>query len=142
MPLLTPLRRLFLSRAETTASEQQGSCRSAAKGMTMNGELRRLSPADVQALLTQPGFVGVDVREPYEFEVGHLLGSLHIPLGELPGRLDEIPSDRIPVFLCRMGGRSLAACELALQAGRMQAVNLEGGLRAWAAQVDPGLEVA
>ena len=44
-----------------------------------------------------------------------------------------------PIFICRSGGRSLQACEMALAGGRTQAVNLEGGLRAWAAQIDPSL---
>lgn len=105
-------------------------------------KLLRLSPADARALLEKPGFVIVDVREPYEFEAGHLPGSLHIPLGELAGRFGEIPRDATPVFICRVGGRSLQACAFALQAGVAQAVNLEGGLKAWAAQIDASLQVA
>ena len=105
-------------------------------------KLLRLSPADTRALLGKPGFVIVDVREPYEFEAGHLPDSLHIPLGELADRFAEIPRDATPVFICRVGGRSLQACAFALQAGAAQAVNLEGGLKAWAAQIDPSLQVA
>ena len=105
-------------------------------------KLLRLSPADTRALLGKPGFVIVDVREPYEFEAGHLPDSLHIPLGELADRFAEIPRDATPVFICRVGGRSLQACAFALQAGAALAVNLEGGLKAWAAQIDPSLQVA
>lgn len=105
-------------------------------------ELLRLTPSETQALLGKPGYVIVDVREPYEFEAGHLPGSLHIPLGDLPSRFAEIPTGSTPVFMCRSGGRSLNACAFALQAGAPKAVNLEGGLKAWAAQIDPSLQVA
>jgi molybdopterin/thiamine biosynthesis adenylyltransferase/rhodanese-related sulfurtransferase len=107
-----------------------------------SSELRRLDPPAVQELLRQPGYTIVDVREPHEFEAGCLPGSLHIPLGELPGRFAEIPAEATPVFICRGGGRSLQACHFALRSGRPAVVNLEGGLKAWAAQIDPGLTVA
>ena len=107
-----------------------------------SSNVRRLSAAEVQPLLKSPGFTVVDVREPYEYPVGHLAGSLHIPLGELEERLGEIPAATTPIFICRSGGRSLAACQLAVHAGAAEAVNLEGGLQAWAAEIDSGVEVA
>ena len=84
----------------------------------------------------------VDVREVHEFSAGHLAGSVNIPLGELAGRLAEIAPHDAPVFICRSGTRSLAACELALRAGIAAPANLEGGLLAWASEVDPALCVA
>jgi adenylyltransferase/sulfurtransferase len=107
-----------------------------------NDTLCRLSPREVQPLLTNAHYTVVDVREPYEFEAGHLPGSQHIPLGELAARLGEVTPKGTPIFICRSGGRSLQACQMALAAGARQAVNLEGGLRAWAAQIDPALTVA
>jgi adenylyltransferase/sulfurtransferase len=104
--------------------------------------VRRLTPADLDALLrTGAKALLVDVREPDEYAAGHLAGSLHIPLGELPARLAEIPRAAAPVFICRSGGRSLNACLLALRAGIASPGNLEGGLRAWAAGIDPSLRV-
>jgi molybdopterin/thiamine biosynthesis adenylyltransferase/rhodanese-related sulfurtransferase len=107
-----------------------------------SGGVRRLSASDLQQLLQTLTPFLVDVREPYEFAAGHLAGSRHIPLGELPRRLAEIPKDAAPVFICRSGGRSLAACSMALEAGIASPANLEGGLQAWAREVDPTLEVA
>jgi adenylyltransferase/sulfurtransferase len=104
--------------------------------------VRRLSAADLNELLhggAKP--LLVDVREDEEFAAGHLPGSLHIPLGELPARLAEIPKGAAPVFICRSGGRSLNACLLALRADIASPANLEGGLRAWAASIDPSLTV-
>jgi rhodanese-related sulfurtransferase len=60
----------------------------------------------------------------------------------LPRRLAEIAPHDAPVFICRSGGRSLAACQLALRAGVAAPANLEGGLLAWAAAIDPALRVA
>ncbi|MFZ1904731.1 MAG: rhodanese-like domain-containing protein, partial [Steroidobacteraceae bacterium] len=84
----------------------------------------------------------IDVREVWEFDTGHLPGAINIPVGELPARLAEIAPDSAPVFICRSGGRSLAACNMALAAGVTSPANLEGGLLAWAARIDPGLPVA
>jgi adenylyltransferase/sulfurtransferase len=72
----------------------------------------------------------VDVREPHEWEAGRLPGSVHIPLGSLQQRTGEIPSDRTPVFICAVGGRSMAACRYFAGLGR-DAINLAGGVMAW-----------
>jgi rhodanese-related sulfurtransferase len=103
--------------------------------------LRRLMPHEIQKLQHQQGFTLVDVREPAEFAAGNLMNSIPIPLGELPQRLTEIPADSIPIFVCRSGGRSLQACLFSLQKGLPAAINLEGGLQAWARDVDPDLNV-
>jgi adenylyltransferase/sulfurtransferase len=72
----------------------------------------------------------VDVREPHEWEAGRLPGSVHIPLGTLQQRVGEIPSDRTPVFICAVGGRSMAACRYFASLGR-DAINLAGGVMGW-----------
>jgi molybdopterin/thiamine biosynthesis adenylyltransferase/rhodanese-related sulfurtransferase len=109
------------------------------------GAVRRLTAGVLNELLREasaPAPRLVDVREVHEFSAGHLEGSVNIPLGELPRRLAEIAPHDAPVFICRSGGRSLAACELALRAGIAAPANLEGGLLAWAAAIDPALPVA
>ena len=109
------------------------------------GAVRRLTASVLSELLRDeraPAPHLVDVREVYEFSAGHLEGSVNIPLGELPRRLAEIAPHEAPVFICRSGGRSMAACELALRAGVAAPANLDGGLLAWAAEIDPELPVA
>jgi molybdopterin/thiamine biosynthesis adenylyltransferase/rhodanese-related sulfurtransferase len=109
------------------------------------GAVRRITAGALNELLREASAQAprlVDVREVYEFSAGHLEGSVNIPLGELPRRLAEIAPHDAPVFICRSGGRSLAACELALRAGIAAPANLEGGLLAWAAEIDPALRVA
>jgi rhodanese-related sulfurtransferase len=83
----------------------------------------------------------IDVREDAEFAAGHLRGALHIPLAQLPPRLAEIGARGDPVFICRSGGRSMAACQMALRANVRSPANLEGGMLAWAASVDPAVHV-
>jgi len=104
--------------------------------------VRRLTAAALHELLQRGEKpLLVDVREDAEWAAGHLPGALHIPLGELPQRLPGIASQADPVFMCRSGGRSMAACQLALRANIRSPANLEGGLLAWAGTVDPSLRV-
>jgi adenylyltransferase/sulfurtransferase len=105
--------------------------------------VRRLSAAALHGLLQQsPGAtLLVDVREPVEYAAGHLPDSINIPLGQLPQRLSEIAHDGDPVFICRSGGRSFSACQIALRANVPAPANLEGGLLGWAQQIDPTLRV-
>ncbi|HVC01734.1 MAG TPA: molybdopterin-synthase adenylyltransferase MoeB [Steroidobacteraceae bacterium] len=107
--------------------------------------VQRLSAAALRTLLdpaTRDGaLVLIDVREPCEFDAGHLAGAINIPVTALQDRLQEIPPRTSPVFICRSGGRSLAACAIALRAGTVSPAHLEGGLLAWRAEVDPTLAV-
>lgn len=72
----------------------------------------------------------VDVREPDEWSAGRIEGARHIPLEQLPGRLDELDRDRPTVMVCRSGGRSGRATAF-LAAQGFDAHNLEGGMKAW-----------
>ncbi|HET9899680.1 MAG TPA: rhodanese-like domain-containing protein [Actinomycetes bacterium] len=76
----------------------------------------------------------LDVREQDEWDAGHVQGSQHIPIGELIGRLPEIPTDREVVVVCRVGSRSAQVAAYLGQQG-YNMVNLTGGLEAW---VDAG----
>jgi molybdopterin/thiamine biosynthesis adenylyltransferase/rhodanese-related sulfurtransferase len=108
--------------------------------------LRRIAPSELQMMLadTEGGeaLMLVDVREPREFAAGHLLGAINMPMSELDRRLAELPAGSTAVFMCRSGGRSLRACGQALRGGTVTPLQLEGGLLAWAAEVDPALIVA
>jgi molybdopterin/thiamine biosynthesis adenylyltransferase/rhodanese-related sulfurtransferase len=104
--------------------------------------IRRLSAPQLQSSLSDSMLVLVDVREPHEFQAGHLPNAINIPVAQLAGRLNELPSSRIPVFICRSGTRSLAACAIASGAGVKSTAHLEGGLLAWASEVDNSFVVA
>ncbi len=76
------------------------------------------------------GAVVLDVRNPDEYEAGHVPGAKLIPLGELGARQDEIP-DGDPIYVvCASGGRSLTATKAMVQAG-YRALSVVGGTKAW-----------
>jgi adenylyltransferase/sulfurtransferase len=105
--------------------------------------IRTLTATEVSTLLKERAGQAavVDVREPREFSASHLPGAMNIPVGELHSRMGSLPKGRV-VFVCRSGARSLTAAALASRAGVEDVAHLEGGLLAWARDVDPTFEVA
>ena len=77
------------------------------------------------------GHVLLDVREQDEWDAGHAPGAWHIPLSDLPTRIDELPEADFLV-VCRSGGRSSRAAAGLNQSG-YDARNLDGGMKGWAA---------
>ena len=78
----------------------------------------------------------LDVREDDEWAAGHVEGATHVPLGEVPQRLGELP-DADPLYIiCRSGNRSGRAAAWLGQQG-VDSVNVAGGMRAWAAAGRP-----
>ncbi len=92
------------------------------------------------ASLVAAGALLLDVREPDEWAAGHAPAATLIPMGEVRARRSELPRDRRIVAVCRSGGRSAAITD-ALRAWGYDAVNLAGGMCAWAAAGLP-VEVA
>jgi len=90
-----------------------------------------VGPEEAKELLVAGAYL-LDVREPDEWQAGHAPAATHIPLGELEHRHGEVPLDRTIVCVCRGGGRSARAAE-ALGSLGYDAINLAGGMRAWAA---------
>ena len=73
----------------------------------------------------------LDVREQDEWDAGHAPGAVHIPLGDLPSRLGDLPDDENTLaVVCRSGGRSSRAVAWLSQQG-FDVANLDGGMRAW-----------
>ena len=82
----------------------------------------------------------LDVREPQEYQICRIPGSLLIPLGQVAARVDEIAAaaeGRPIVVHCKMGARSAKAVQLLRERGIERAQNLKGGILAWIDQVDP-----
>jgi sulfur-carrier protein adenylyltransferase/sulfurtransferase len=79
----------------------------------------------------------VDVREPNEYQINRIPGSVLIPLGELPRRFNELDPDRETILQCKMGGRSAKAQDFLRTVGFGKTKNLKGGVLAWVDQVDP-----
>lgn len=93
-------------------------------------QVPEVSPADAYAR-QQAGALIIDVREPDEWNAGHIPGARLIPLGELPHRLAELNPQREIVLVCRSGNRSARATALLQRAGFTRVANLAGGMIAW-----------
>jgi len=102
--------------------------------------VRHLSPRELRELLDKAAIV--DVRSPSEFGAAHLPGAVNIPVNDVQRRLDEVPRDRLTVFICRSGARSLTASAIALRAGLPNVAHLQGGLLRWAKDLDESFVVA
>jgi rhodanese-related sulfurtransferase len=74
----------------------------------------------------------VDVRELKEWNNGHIPGAIHIPLGELAGRTNELIKETPVITICRSGHRSLAAADELIAQGFVDVASLSGGMIAWA----------
>ncbi|GAB4525615.1 MAG: molybdopterin-synthase adenylyltransferase MoeB [Anaerolineales bacterium] len=83
----------------------------------------------------------LDVREPHELEISALEGAVNIPLGQLAARLPELDSAREMVVFCKAGTRSARALELLVSAGFRRVKNLQGGINAWAEDINPDLPI-
>ncbi|WP_077488256.1 rhodanese-like domain-containing protein [Sinomonas mesophila] len=78
-----------------------------------------------------PGTVTLlDVREDYEWEAGHAENAVHIPMDQIPARLDELDPDEDLFVICRTGGRSARVAHWLVAHG-YSAMNVAGGMDAW-----------
>ena len=75
----------------------------------------------------------LDVREDDEWSAGHAPGAVHLPMMQIPARLEEIPREGEVVVVCRVGGRSSQVVAYLLNNGFTNVVNLDGGMQDWAA---------
>ena len=83
----------------------------------------------------------IDVREDFEYEMSNLGGEL-IPLGGILIEADKIAKDKPVIMMCRSGRRSAAAImQLEQQFGFTNLANLQGGILAWAEDIDPSIQV-
>jgi rhodanese-related sulfurtransferase len=91
-----------------------------------------IQPADLKARLDGgEQLVLIDVREDEEVAQGMITGAIHIPLGQIADRQNEIPAADEIIMICRSGGRSGRACEY-LSAQGYPLTNMAGGMLEWA----------
>jgi rhodanese-related sulfurtransferase len=101
-----------------------------------------MSPAAVAAMMSNPQHpapVLLDVREPWEFEICHIAGARLVPMGVLAERMSELDPAAETVVVCHHGIRSARVGAYLESRGFRNVVNLEGGVAAWAEQVDPDM---
>jgi rhodanese-related sulfurtransferase len=95
-----------------------------------------MSATEMAAYLQQASPLLLDVREPWEFEICHIEGSTNLPMGQIPQGFEDLPDSSEIVVICHHGVRSQQVIRF-LQ-GQMTAslINLDGGVDAWAREVE------
>ncbi|HEX9506657.1 MAG TPA: rhodanese-like domain-containing protein [Acidimicrobiia bacterium] len=89
--------------------------------------------AEEAGQFVEAGALLLDVREADEWDAGHAPAATWIPMGDLQARVGELPTDRPIVAICRTGARSRTVAEALVGVG-YDVVNVDGGMRAWAAE--------
>lgn len=104
--------------------------------------MESINPGGLKRHLDQgEKLVLLDVREPWEYDLCRIEGSINIPMTELQDRLEELDRDGDIVVICHHGARSFhAASYLEITGFGRKIMNLEGGIDAWAAEVDGRLQ--
>lgn len=102
--------------------------------------VREISPAEAKCQLDSGRpLVLLDVREPEELQLACLPGAVHIPMGEVPGRLHELDPDAEIVIFCHHGIRSASVAQFLSRHEFERVANLAGGIDAWSVLVDPSV---
>ncbi len=103
--------------------------------------IHEITARDLATQLADPATapVLVDVREPWEWQLAHIDGSVHLPMNLIPLRMNELPDDRPLVIICHHGVRSYQVALYLQQAGFDQLASLKGGVEAWASDIDPAM---
>lgn len=107
---------------------------SAARGAT--GFPLNITVAEAAKMQAQGAFI-LDVRQDWEWKWGHIPGSTLIPLGQLAGRVAEVPRDRDVVVVCRSGHRSAKGRDILLKAGFTRVTSMDGGVKQWETEGHP-----
>jgi rhodanese-related sulfurtransferase len=91
----------------------------------------RITVDEGKGMMASDNVAVIDVREPHEYNAGHVPDAKLIPVATVFARKEELPRDKDIVFVCGVGQRSALACEMAAAAGLTRLFNLEGGTEAW-----------
>lgn len=81
----------------------------------------------------------LDVREPQEYAHCRIEGSINIPMNSITARLGELEPEQEIITLCHHGMRSAAIADFLIGRGFVNVTNLQGGIDAWAVQIDPDM---
>lgn len=106
--------------------------------------MKQMTATELQALLdsgVKP--LMIDVREGHELSNGVIVGAVHIPMNEVPARLEDFAAqqDKPVVLICRSGQRSAQVGQFMEHVGFNDVINLDGGMNSWATDVDTSMNV-
>ena len=96
-------------------------------------KFKEVSPVEATGLINRQDAVVLDIRESHEYNSGHIVDSIHIPLARLPSRLRELERHQSKpiIVMCRTGTRTTPSCNRLLRHGFEHAYSLHGGFVAW-----------
>ncbi len=104
-----------------------------------NGGIKNISTDELGDKLdddnNQNKIIFIDVREPSEFESGHIEGMVNVPLSTIEAGNAKLSKDAEIVLICRSGNRSMQAAEILKESGYRQIINVEGGIQSWEGEV-------
>jgi len=101
-------------------------------GLFARAPVPSISPETLQYRLAEKDApLIIDVREPWEFQRGHIRGALNLPLGQLAQSVDRISQERDVALICAHGTRSLSAHRLLSRLGFTRILNVTGGMAQW-----------
>ncbi len=96
-------------------------------------EAKKMTDSDSNVFL-------LDVREPVELQICHIENSIHIPMGQIPDNIDQLPKEKHILAICHHGMRSMNVTRFLRAQGFTAVTNIRGGIDAWARQVDSSLQ--
>jgi len=101
-------------------------------------EIREIQPSQLASRLKEGEQLEIiDVREPYEWEIGHIPGARLVPLASIADEIPRLDKRRETILYCKVGARSLYAAQQLAEAGVSDVRNLAGGILRWIDEVDP-----
>jgi rhodanese-related sulfurtransferase len=103
--------------------------------------MRRMTALQLARYLDESDPLLLDVREPWEFDICHIDGSRNLPMGQVPARIDEFDDAAEIVVICHHGIRSLQVANYLQHYCDGELINLDGGVDAWAREVDLSMPV-
>lgn len=119
-----------------SAQEKPTTAQSKEEALVVEGLPKEVTVSQAARLHEEGAFL-LDVREPSEWQEVHVPDSTLIPLGELAGRLNEVPKDSQVVVICRSGNRSAQGRDVLLKAGFENVTSVAGGITDWRASGFP-----
>jgi len=107
--------------------------------------MEQITPQSLKALINEhrkieePPPLLLDVREPWEYAICRIEGSELLPMRQIPSAVNSLEASRPTVVICHHGIRSQQVARFLDQQGFQRVINLQGGIAAWANDVDPGM---
>ncbi len=128
------------TREITRLMDYDAYCAAAAPEKESAAAISQIQPAELAKRLENGDQLElIDVREDYEWALGHIPGARHVPLGDIPAEISGFDFSRETVLYCKAGVRSMHAARQLAAAGVKRIHNLSGGIMAWIDDVDPTL---